>query len=425
LDSVKFHRMLPAMDAPPLVLHLAAAIRDAAGTALRPGAVAVQGGRILATGRAEELRRELGRAVDLECDHGRALLLPAFVNAHAHLDLAGVGPRPYAGDFVDWVGVVIRERPQQPDAIAAAVHAGLRAARAAGVGWIGDIAASEAAVEARALAPPDAFVPGVSWLEVFGIGRRAAAGADAAERRLVALRGGLPPRADLRIDLQPHAPYSAGLAVFERAAALGAPSTHLAETHAEQEFVARAAGPFRDLLARVREWDDTIEPLGSSPIRALGPLLERAPWVVAHCNHVDDEDLEVLARVRGLAVAYCPIASEYFDHRGHRYREMLARGIEVCLGTDSALCQPADASQPHGILAPCRRLFARDRTDPATLLAMATTSGARALRLPAGAATLAPGAPARLQTIPIDDDPGDPWLQVLEEPSRDARGILP
>jgi cytosine/adenosine deaminase-related metal-dependent hydrolase len=155
----------------------------------------------------------------------------------------------------------------------------------------------------------------------------------------------------------------------------------------------------------------------------MAPHLAAAPWLLAHCNYVEDAHLPLLARHRA-SVVYCPIASAYFGHprrgfRGsdghHRYRDMLAAGVNVCLGTDSILCQPADETQPHSILAQMRFLFQRDHTDPDTLLAMATTRGLRALGLPARHATLQPGSPARLAAIAIDPaDSTDPLRQALE-----------
>jgi cytosine/adenosine deaminase-related metal-dependent hydrolase len=403
------------MDASETVLHVAAAIRDAVGTAARPGAVAVRGDHILASGDLDHVHAVLERAPDRIVDHGDRLLLPAFVNAHAHLDLTSIGPRPFEGTFLDWVGVVMRERPTSDDAIGTAVESGLRMSRDAGVGWIGDIAGSERAVLARACAPQDIHVPGTSWLEVFGIGSRTTAGIERAESRLVGLRAACADVHDVRVDLQPHAPYSADRALYEAAAALGSPATHLAETLAELEFVAHARGPFRDLLTRLFGDDPALRGHAESPVRAFAPVLGHARWVLAHCNYVDDQDLQILAACPDVTVAYCPIASEYFGHEGHRYREMLARGIRVALGTDSILCQPEHEPMPLGILPACRRLWSRDRTDPATLLAMATVHGARALGLDDGAATLAPGAPARFTTVAIDpSEPTDAWVQCLD-----------
>ena len=403
------------MPAPPVVLHRAAAVRDALGTHAQPGAVAVCDGRILAAGRVDDVARALARQPDCELDHGSVVLMPAFVNAHAHLDLAAIGPRPFDGSFADWAAAVAHDRPPDPDAIAAALAQGLAASQQAGVGWVGDIAGSEHAVRAWLALDPTEVPGGVSWLECFGIGRRQHAAADRAEALLTALRAAAPATSRVRVDLQPHAPFSAGPALYARAMALGAPATHLAETPEEHRFVAHGDGPLADLLRSFGSWDDSIVAQHCSPVRALADQLACGSWVLAHCNYLDDDDLDLLAARPGVSIAYCPVASEYFGHVGHRYSELLARGVNVCLGTDSVLCQPADEPQPHGILAQARRLWRRDRTDPDLLLAMATVRGARALGLPPRTATLTPGAPAVLCTIECAPDAGlDAWTQALD-----------
>jgi cytosine/adenosine deaminase-related metal-dependent hydrolase len=216
---------------------------------------------------------------------------------------------------------------------------------------------------------------------------------------------------------QPHAPYSAGPGLFAAAARSGRPvCTHLAETVAEHRFVAEATGPYRELLERIGKWDAANASAyrgGLSPVQWMRPYLEQAPWLLAHCNYVDDADIALLAET-GASVAYCPIASEYFGHTGHRYRDMLAAGVNVCLGTDSIVCQPAGEPQPLGILPQMRRLHERDDAAPDLLLQMATVNAARALQLPAAAATLAPGAPAALASARIDPaDATDPLAQAM------------
>ena len=78
----------------------------------------------------------------------------------------------------------------------------------------------------------------------------------------------------------------------------------------------------------------------------------------------------------------------------HRYRHMLAAGINVCLGTDSIVNLPPDAfDRGLSILDEMRFLFARDRTDPRSLLRMATINGALALGLPSETFMFAPDQP--------------------------------
>src|SRR5262249_42850385 len=130
-------------------------------------------GRIVAAGDEAEVRRAAGNG-DQTIDLGERLILPALVNAHAHLDLTAIGPRPYEGDFIKWVEMVIRLRPRTSQSITTAVHAGLSASVAAGTGWLGDIAGSVDAVRAR-LHPPnnESWINGVSYLEVLGFGPKA------------------------------------------------------------------------------------------------------------------------------------------------------------------------------------------------------------------------------------------------------------
>ena len=305
---------------------------------------------------------------------------------------------------------------------------GLALSAAAGVGWVGDIAASESAVLAR-LAAGGPRVAGVSFIECVGFGAWGAATAG----RIEARRRALQRRADealgrgtLAIGLQPHAPYSAGAALYDVAASTPAPvCTHLAETREEDRFVRAADGPLAELLRDLGALDDAVRSTGVSPVSLLEPHLSRRPWLVAHANYVDDDDIAILSATR-TAIAYCPLASDYFGHVDHPYRRLLEAGANVCLGTDSIICQPPgpDGRASLCMLTQMRHLHARDGTDPHTLLAMATVRGAAALGLEAGAATLAPGAPARFAVVSIDPgDRTDPLTQCLR--SDYAVGALP
>src|SRR5699024_10076230 len=141
--------------------------------------------------------------------------------------------------------------------------------------------------------------------------------------------------------------------------------------------------------------------------------LRRGRWLLAHCNYVDDHHIETLQRT-GASVAYCPIASDYFGHRNHRYREMLDAAVNVCLGTDALMCQPAGAAQPLGIFGQMRYLYHRDKTDPYLLLRMATVNGMIALEFSENDATLKKRASAHFAVVRIDpSDSRDPLEQAL------------
>jgi aminodeoxyfutalosine deaminase len=361
--------------------------------------------------------------------HARELLLPSsvivpgLVNAHTHLDLTHIGPQPHdpTDGFVAWVEMIRRARLRDDDAIARSVARGVELLLAGGTVAVGDIAGSPQG-ELK-LAPRRALrespLRGVSYVECFGIGRN--------EEKLRERLGNLlhahadafaPAHERVRLGLQPHAPNTVSLPnyrwVLEQSAQLGAPvCTHLAETPEEREFVARGTGPQRQLLESLGLWDDRIlEHLGRGqhPVRHMEPILAVAPMLAAHCNDCPDEALEILART-GASVAYCPRASEYFGasrHFGpHRYRDMLAAGVNVCLGTDSLVNLPPHAADPLrggiSILEEMRLLARRDSIPADLLLKMGTVNGARALHLPTDLFRLAPGRDlAGLLGIPVD-----------------------
>jgi len=388
------------------VVH-AAAVLDAAGTAASPGAVLVKEGRVVASGDPASLPAELVQRARV-IDRRKHLLLPAMVNAHTHLELTAIGPQPYdqAGGFVGWVMMLRSHWPENPEPgilpddrwFVSAAKRGAAMSLAQGVQAVGDICRFATVAQSRR----GAGLTGVNYLEMFGLGPPF----DESGRRLIA-------DAQSGADgLQPHAPYSAGPALFDGAARSGLPvCTHLAETLDEAAFVSQLTGPKFEFVRERGIWDDRFAEhygRGLSPVKWMERYLAESAavggWLVAHCNYVSDDDIRILADTN-TSVAYCPIASEYFGHQGHRYRDMLAAGVNVCLGTDSVVCaDPADP-QPLGLLGAMRRLHQRDQADPVTLLAMATLHGARALRLAPATATLQPGAPARFVCIEIDPAP--------------------
>ncbi len=419
------------------ILITAAAILDGEGRYAAPGAVLVEGDVIQAAGTPQDV----GRVDDAQtlCLPD-AVVIPPLVNVHCHLDLSHIGPVPYDpdGGFVNWVKLVRQRRASTDPDIAAAVARGVQLARAGGTALIGDIAGNRSLAPLRALR--DAGLGGVSYLEVFGIGARQSAAA-AMLRQLATAE---PPLKDgVAFGVQPHAPYSCGLEVYQTAAALNMPmATHLAETVEEIQFTRTGDGPLAAMLKQIGVWDESITVSGMHPIDHLASVLAQRPCVAAHLNYVDERHIEQLA-AWPITVAYCPRASAYFRHphshspsdspdslarqsrhcapnleadatgSHHRYRDMLRAGINVALGTDSLLC--LETPDRISVLDDARLLYRRDGADPITLLRMATINGARALGFDPQLVTLAPGPVAGLLALPIDPhDAADPLQQIFQ-----------
>lgn len=339
----------------------------------------------------------------------RHTVLPALVNVHAHLDLTHIGPVAFGeivpghhadsvgSGFAQWGSFVMRRRAADDTSIADSVDRGIALSRAGGVAAVGDIAGAWSLVPAQRQRA--AGVRGISFVEVFGRGPREVAA-------IQWMRGIAARERDVRsnatssasIGLQPHAPYSCGSDVFAVAADCSEATgirlcTHLAETLEEIEFAVHGSGPFADFLRSLDKFDPAIPPLGAHPLDALTPALSRGRWLVAHLNYVSQAQIERLATMP-VEVAYCPRASAYFGHPRdgrppHAYRAMLDAGVNVALGTDSILC--LDTPDRISTFDEMRFLWRRDRTDPRTLLRMATVNGARALGLDEAPYTLRSG----------------------------------
>jgi len=116
----------------------------------------------------------------------------------------------------------------------------------------------------------------------------------------------------------------------------------------------------------------------------LGVLSTRT--VMAHCVHVDDDEIAVMAR-RGVTVAHCPttcLKVAYGITQIGKIPEMVAAGINVAVGTDGN--NASNYSDMYRATYLVAGLFKDARRDPTQIPAelafeMATLHGARALGL--------------------------------------------
>jgi cytosine/adenosine deaminase-related metal-dependent hydrolase len=377
------------------------------GPVIENGSIIMDGGRIAAVAEANELH---GRPTT---DYGDAVVFPGFVNAHTHLELTSLAGRiPPGRDFVGWLREImatIAATEPSREGVQESVRAGVCMSLACGVTLVGDITRHPGWTrEALASSPLRA----TSFGEVIAIGSR---------RHLLAER--LDAAADstrrserLRIGISPHAPYTVEPDVM-RACALRADAVaaalciHLAESADEESFTRACEGSLVRYLQDLGVWDDAIRPAGCSPAELASQtgLLGRRT-VIAHANYVSDSDIDLIAG-SGASVCYCPRTHDAFGHRPHRFRDMLAAGINVCLGTDSL------ASSPSLSILDELRFLRRRHPDlaPEQLIAMGTLHGSRALGLERESGSLSTGKAADLAVIPLDATaPGTGWASVFE-----------
>ncbi|MCA9306592.1 MAG: amidohydrolase family protein [Phycisphaerales bacterium] len=401
-------------DRPAIRLISAAGVADATGVCASPGALLIECGttmRVLAVGTPRQVASHPAAGSAERVDRPDAVLIPGLVNAHTHLDLTSVGPRVYdkRDGFSAWLSMVMRHRATDPQDIHKAVGEGVARSLAGGVVAVGDIAGTGRFEPAEALGASRLL--GVSFVEYFGNG-----GVPDGLRSMAAGR--------VRVGVQPHAPYSAGPDLYRAALASGLPlSTHLAESMAERELLTRGTGPMRAFLESIGVWSDEVAARFGAARTSVDFLREFVgsgeAIVLAHVNDADDADLELLARSR-CSVVYCPRSHEYFGNDvelgPHRYREMLASGINVALGTDSIINVPEEESHRLSTLDEMRLLWERDGTDPQTLLRMATVNGARALGLNESLFDFSAGEIAGVAAVDVrgTDPTLDPLTRVME-----------
>ena len=378
------------------------------------GCLKVVDDRIAAVGRTVDLDPP---RVDVEID---GLLTPGLVNAHTHLELTNVPRPPTPGTFQDWL-LATMAAAFDPDPVVfarrrtEAVRAGVAQCLRFGVTSVGDVTQSPALTRPVLAASP---LRAISYGECLGVGSRRARFDTLLAQAIDTTTVG--PR--MMIGVSPHAPYTVdgdGYArsddgranVFE-----GYWATHLAETPDEAQFVANRAGPFADLYRRLGFDPGAGEACGDSIVEWVTSKVSYwAGDLLVHVNYCTDADLALIAG-RDAVVAWCPRTHAYFGHSPHRWRDMLARGIPVCVATDSC------ASSPDLNVMDDLRLVRRQSPDVPveTLWAMVTTNANSFLDFPdvAEVGELTWNGWADLCAWPTRT--GDPLAEVLDTP-----GMLP
>jgi len=379
------------------------------------GLLAVDGGRIAWLGSADRFRERISKQ-DTIHDLGDCILLPGLINAHTHLDLTGYHGRLSPAPLFTWIEELIALRmANETDAPErAAVRAGAAESLAAGVTCVGDITRNVATLEQLSASP----IRKVCFLELIS-------GALQAPNDVGSLKSLLErwtPLAEperLILGISPHAPYSVTREDLAGAAALAnslhAPFTmHLLETMEEVRWLTSGDGPVQDFLqsrnapnANGLRIEDILERLEHAGVLDGSPLF-------AHVNYVTDGQIDRLAAC-GASVVWCPRAHRFFGHQNHRWREMLDRGVNVCLGTDSAA-----SNESLSILDEMRHVRAEcPDASPETILEMGTIRGAKGLGLDHLVGGLKADKRADFIVVPIDTDgPSQPVANLLDGKSQ-------
>jgi cytosine/adenosine deaminase-related metal-dependent hydrolase len=376
------------------------------GPPLPDGTVTVEADRIAAVEPAG------ARAADI--DLGNAAVLPGLVNAHTHLDLSGMrGLAPPTPDFTAWLRQVIAfRRSRMPEQVQADIRAGLAECLRFSTTLIGDIACEGASWDVLATAPLRAVV----FRELLGLPP------DRAGRTWLDALAWLPERIashTCRAGLSPHAPYSVRAQVLEYAAGFATLdrlplAIHLAETQEELQLIREHRGPFVDFLTEIGVWDAA----GLIPsLDSVVSLYSACECVLfAHANYLNP----AIQIPPNATIVYCPRTHAAFGHPPHPFRDFLARGVRVALGTDSL------ASNPDLDLLAEARFVRRHHPDVGgdVLLRMATLAGAEALGWADETGSLEVGKSADLVVLPLPERDESDSHHLLFDSELPVRAVL-
>jgi cytosine/adenosine deaminase-related metal-dependent hydrolase len=383
------------------VIYRADWLHPIVGPPIEDAWVEVVGDRVVALGSGTA-----SDAVDL----GRAVILPALVNAHTHLELSHLaGCVPPTTSLPDWVRALLAARERESDSsviVAAARHA-IGALRRAGTGLVGEVTNSLITVPLLA----EARLASQVFFEIIGfnVPDPGAVVRDARARVRGLVRDADDDSALVRVNLAPHAPYSVSPELLRALHADldvepdGRSTVHLGESPEEVELLALGTGGWRDLLEELGAWNSEWQAPGMSPVAYLSDLgVLDGRTAVVHATQCSGDDLDRL-RVLGACVVACPRSNQHVGVGSPPLEAFYAMDVTVAFGTDSLAS--VDSLSVFDELAEARRIA--PRVPARRLLDSATRGGARALGFDDQVGTIEPGRSGRLIAVRVPDDRRD------------------
>jgi 5-methylthioadenosine/S-adenosylhomocysteine deaminase len=350
---------------------------------LDPGAVLIEGDRIVGVGRAEELAAAAESAEVVDAT-GHAIV-PGLHNCHLHSGL--LRGTAESKSLWDWLRTYVDP-----------AHKALT---------------PEIAETASLLCYTEAIRSGTT--SVMDMWRYMEGSARAAER------------VGLRATLVPYVADEEGFDYFETLAT----NRQLLETHRSaadgrvrswvglEHLLYCTPAAFRAAMAMAEEFDtglhthssetiwevqESLKRFGRRPIEEFfqrGILSPRT--VVAHCVWVDDREVQLLAQT-GTSVAHCPCSNMKLASGPAPIGEMRAAGIAVGIGSDGEKENNSlDLFEEMKFASLLQKVSTLDPTtgDPWDILAMATLEGARALGLGSETGSLEVGKRADVVTVDL------------------------
>jgi 5-methylthioadenosine/S-adenosylhomocysteine deaminase len=362
---------------------------EPADTTLEHHAVAVHEGRIIAVMPEREARDRFSAARELSLD--RHVLMPGLINLHCHAAMTLL--RGLADDtpLMTWLQEHIW--PAEAKHVSAEfVHDGTLLACAemlrGGITCFNDMYFFP---EAAGKAITTAGMRAVIGLALLEFPTAYANDADDYLAKGLAARDALRGNPLLHFALAPHAPYTVSDRSFERVATLAGELDIPIHVH------------IHETLAEIEE---SLAQYGMRPLERLRRLGLVTPNLIAvHAVHLEPAEIALLAS-ENASVAHCPSSNLKLGSGIAPIKEMLAKGINIGIGTDGAA-----SNNRLDLLSEIRlaALLAKGATSDASVmnayqsLHAATLGGAKALGLDHEIGSIVVGKSADFCAVSLDD----------------------
>jgi formimidoylglutamate deiminase len=298
------------------------------------------------------------------------LALPGFVNAHSHAFQRALRGRTEGADFWAWREAMLdMARALSPGHVRTSYAATYREMRRAGYTAVGEfhyIGLEEA--EAALDAAEEAGVVIVLLLAAYargGLDRFRQDSVAAYLQQVESLRA----RGDAKIGVAPHSVRACPPDWLEEIARYADGEQLVLHVHASEQ---------------PREVDECLEEHGVRPIELLARTGCLGPrTTIVHATHATENELDLVAQA-GARICICPTTEANLGDGFPPLEAMLARGIDLCIGSDSNVrIDPLEELRElEGIAR--RQLLRRNVVAPEGLLRIGAHNGAASLGIEGG-----------------------------------------
>lgn len=297
------------------------------------GAVVIEKNNIVDFGKLKEIINKYNPG-EIE-DFGQSLIMPGFVNAHAHLEMSVFKGQCDDLPFTAFVIQLAKKSKSLSDSDwAISSEMGALEALGAGITCIGDSTTTRASIDVL----KRSGMRFISFLEVDGMDD------SKIPEVLDDLKEICEEHSDLKNDkyhklgILPNATFSVSSALYKALIEFAVSNkmplcTHLAESPAEYEFVKYGSSKLATEYFPFMGWDDILwQPMGCSPVKYLQQWgVFDQPIIAVHAIQVDRRDIDILEE-SNVSIITCPRSNAKLGEGIAPLREFSKRKMEIGLG---------------------------------------------------------------------------------------------